>query len=119
MIESYGKISDLVECFERNIEAYRNPAYNETQFRIEFIDPLSEALGWDVANKAGYAERYKDVIHEDAVKVAGATKAPDYSFRVGGARKFFVETKKPSMAKFPVDAPKQRVVRTLEYRVLC
>jgi len=29
------------------------------------------------------------------VLVAGANKAPDYSFRVGGVRKFFVETKKP------------------------
>ena len=40
---------------------------------------------------------YRDVIHEDEVKVAGATKAPDYSFRIGGTRKFFVETKKPSV----------------------
>jgi type I restriction-modification system DNA methylase subunit len=95
--EARNQISNLVERFERNIEAYRNPAYNETQLRREFIDPFFEALGWDVANKAGYAEQYKDVIHEDAVKVAGATKAPDYSFRVGGARKFFLETKKPSI----------------------
>lgn len=95
--DARNQISNLVERFERNIDAYRNPAYNETQLRIEFIDPLFEALGWDVANKAGYAEQYKDVIHEDAIKVAGATKAPDYSFRVGGARKFFLETKKPSI----------------------
>jgi 4-aminobutyrate aminotransferase len=39
----------------------------------------------------------KDVIHEDAIKVAGATKAPDYCFRIGGVRKFFLETKKPSI----------------------
>ncbi|MGB7575295.1 MAG: N-6 DNA methylase, partial [Thermodesulfobacteriota bacterium] len=42
-------------------------------------------------------EQYKDVIHEDAIKIAGATKAPDYCFRVGGVRKFFLETKKPSI----------------------
>jgi hypothetical protein len=29
-------------------------------------------------------------------KVGGATKAPDYSFRIGGTRKFFVEAKKPA-----------------------
>ena len=97
MKEALKQISNLVERFERNIEAYRSPAYNETQLRSEFIDPFFEALGWDVANKAGYAEQYKDVIHEDAIKVAGATKAPDYCFRVGGARKFFLETKKPSI----------------------
>jgi type I restriction-modification system DNA methylase subunit len=97
MKEALKQISDLVERFERNIEAYRSPAYNETQLRIEFIDPFFEALGWDVTNKAGYAEQYKDVIHEDAIKIAGATKAPDYCFRIGGVRKFFLETKKPSI----------------------
>lgn len=97
MKESLKQISSLVERFERNIEAYRSPAYNETQLRREFIDPFFEALGWDVSNKAGYAEQYKDVIHEDAIKIAGATKAPDYCFRIGGVRKFFLETKKPSV----------------------
>ena len=97
MKEALNQISILVERFERNIEAYHSPAYNETQLRIEFVDPFFEALGWDVANKEGHAEQYKDVIHEDAIKVAGATKAPDYCFRIGGARKFFLETKKPSI----------------------
>ena len=46
----------------------------------------------------GYAEQYKDVIHEDAIKVSGATRAPDYCFRVGGTRKFFLEVKKPSVS---------------------
>ncbi len=97
MKEALKQISDLVERFGRNIEAYRSPAYNETQLRREFIDPFFEALGWDVANKAGYAEQYKDVVHEDAIKVSGATKAPDYCFRIGGVRKFFLETKKPTV----------------------
>ena len=97
MKEALKQISNLVERFERNIEAYRSPAYNETQLRREFIDPFFETLGWDVANKAGYAEQYKDVVHEDAIKIAGATKAPDYCFRIGGVRKFFLETKKPSI----------------------
>ena len=97
MKEALKQISNLIERFERNIEAYRNPAYNETQLRREFVDPFFEALGWDVTNKAGYAEQYKDVIHEDAIKIAGATKAPDYCFQIGGVRKFFLETKKPSI----------------------
>ena len=48
-------------------------------------------------NRQGYAEAYKDVIREDAIKVGGYTKAPDYCFRIGGTRKFFVEAKKPSL----------------------
>jgi type I restriction-modification system DNA methylase subunit len=97
MREALNQISDLVDRFERNIEGYRSPAYNETELRREFVDPFFEALGWDVTNKAGYAEQYKDVVHEDAIKMAGATKAPDYCFRIGGTRKFFLETKKPSV----------------------
>ena len=62
-----------------------------------FIDPFFTPLGWDVDNKQGYAEQYKDVVHEDAIKVGGLTKSPDYCFRVGGTRKFFVEAKKPSI----------------------
>src|SRR5574341_1967794 len=90
------QIEELTARFDRNIDAYQSQVYNETQVRREFIDPFFEALGWDVANRAGYAEAYKDLIHEDAIKVGGTTKAPDYCFRIGGVRKFFLEAKKPA-----------------------
>lgn len=90
-------VLDLIARFERNLEAYRAQGYNETQVRQEFLNPFFEALGWDVANRQGHAEAYKDVIHEDAIKVGGVTKAPDYCFRIGGARKFFLEAKKPAV----------------------
>ncbi len=91
------EVLELVERFGRNRDAYCSHKYNETRLRIEFIDPFFKALGWDMSNERGYAEAYKDVIHEDAIKVGGATKAPDYCFRVGGTRKFFLETKRPSV----------------------
>ena len=90
-------IEELVQRFDQHRAAYRSGEYNETQLRREFLDPFFEALGWDVFNKQGYAEAYKDVIHEDAIKIGGATKAPDYAFRIGGTRKFFVEAKKPAV----------------------
>ncbi|MFH1195796.1 MAG: N-6 DNA methylase [bacterium] len=90
-------VLELVERFDRNIEAYKSGAYNETQVRREFIDPFFDALGWDVSNKSGFAEAYKDVIHEYSQKTADTTEAPDYLFRIGGTRKFFVEAKKPSV----------------------
>ena len=65
----------------------RQGKYNETLVRREFIDPMFAALGWDIDNRAGYAEAYRDVIHEDAIKVGGATKAPDYCFRVAETRR--------------------------------
>jgi hypothetical protein len=88
--ESYHQakveIERLAERFVHNLDAYRRADYKEANVRVEFIDPFFEALGWDVRNVRGYAEQYKDVVHEDALKVGGATKAPDYCFRVGGAR---------------------------------
>ncbi len=90
-------ISDLIARFERNLEEYKAGRYNEAQVRREFIDPFFKALGWDIDNAKGYAEAYKEVVHEDAIKVGHATKAPDYSFRIGGVRKFFLEAKKPSV----------------------
>ncbi len=92
-----AKVLELVERFDRNLDAYKQGKYNETQVRREFIDPFFKALGWDVDNEQGYAEAYKDVVHEDAIKVGQATKAPDYCFRIGGTRKFFLEAKKPSV----------------------
>ncbi len=93
------KIENLVTRFEDQYQSYKHPDYNETLTRRDFIDPFFKALGWDMDNEAGYAEAYREVIHEDKVKVSGATKAPDYSFRlVGGKRLFFVEAKKPSVS---------------------
>ena len=91
------KVKRLIEVFDRNLAAYKSSGYKEANVRSEFIDPFFEALEWDVYNKQGYAEAYKDVITEDAIKIGGVTKAPDYCFRIGGARKFFVEAKKPSV----------------------
>lgn len=90
-------IEDLVERFAYNESQYCSNTYNETQTRREFIDPFFEALAWDVNNRKGYSERYKEVIHEDAIKIKGGTKAPDYCFRIGGNRVFFVEAKRPSV----------------------
>lgn len=88
------KIKSLVERFEEQKEFYRKADYNEMQTRRDFIDPFWKALGWDIDNENGYAESYREVIHEDRVKVGGATKAPDYSFRlVGGKRLFFWKPK--------------------------
>jgi hypothetical protein len=90
-------ILELIERFKFNRDQYLNPAYNETQVRREFLDPFFTALGWDVDNRAGHAQQYKDVVHEDAIKVGLDARAPDYSFRIGGQRKFFVEAKKPAV----------------------
>jgi len=91
------RIKGLVQAFKENIDQYKLSTYKEAQVRKEFIDPLFTAFGWDVSNEDKRAEQYKEVINEDAIKISGNTKAPDYSFRIGGTRIFFVEAKKPSV----------------------
>lgn len=49
--------------------------------KVDFIDPFFKALGWDIDNSQGYAEAYREVIHEDKVNVGGATKVLDRSYR--------------------------------------
>jgi hypothetical protein len=92
-----AKILQLVKRFDDNADDYRAALYGEAQTRIEFINPFFESLGWDIDNTRGAAEKYKDVIHEAAVKIGGAVKAPDYCFRFGGNPTFFLEAKKPSV----------------------
>jgi len=95
-------IEDLVNRYTLLRGQYLNPAprdvgrYNETQLRREFVDPFFRALGWDVDNNEGHSEVYKDVVHEDPIPIRGTTKFIDYSFRIGGIRKYIVETKRPS-----------------------
>jgi type I restriction-modification system DNA methylase subunit len=90
-------IKRLIDRFSQQSDDIRSPDYNETLIRIDFINPMMQELGWDIDNRQGFAEQYREVVHEDRVKVAGQTKAPDYSFRVGGTRKFFLEAKKPAV----------------------
>ena len=90
-------ITDLVETFRRNEKNYKSLTYDEANTRTDFIDKFFEALNWDVRNDNARAERYRDVVREDKIQINGQTKAPDYSFRVGGNRVFFVEAKKPSV----------------------
>ena len=87
----------LIDLFRDNIDQYKSPNYDESNTRTDFIDKFFELLGWDMRNSEGHAEQYRDVVREDKVVIDNRPKAPDYSFRIGGYRKFFVEAKKPSV----------------------
>ncbi len=90
-------IEERVRLFRTNIDQYKLPDYKEERVMKEFIDRFFLALGWDINNDQGLSERYKEVINQDAIKIGSTTKAPDYAFRIGGQRIFFVEAKKPSI----------------------
>lgn len=91
------ELDRLIENFDRNIDEYHRGRYNETMLRRDFLDRLIKMLGWDVDNEQGLNELQREVVHEDALKIEGKIKAPDYSIRVNGQRRYFIEAKKPSV----------------------
>jgi len=88
------KVAKLCQYFATNREVFLAPGINEAHVRQSLIDPMFEALGWDVSNRAMTAPQYREVIPEDSLDVEGHQKAPDYTFRVGTLRKFYAEAKK-------------------------
>lgn len=111
--EIKNKIHALVEKYETNKDYYRTSNFNETQVRNEFLDPLFEALGWDIRNSAGKSTNEREVLLEEGLKADAFThsKKPDYTFRLFGERKFFLEAKKPCVHIEHDDDPAKQVRR--------
>ncbi|HLF26716.1 MAG TPA: N-6 DNA methylase [Anaerolineae bacterium] len=95
---SREQVAQLVQHYRTNRTAYHAASYKEAHVRQEFIDPLFVALGWDVHNAQRAAPDYREVTFEGSVEIGGQSRAPDYVFRVGRDRKFFVEAKKPGVS---------------------
>lgn len=89
----------LIDNFSAHEAEYTSPSspYGETELRCDFIDPFFKALGWDMDNSDGLARSIREVIREDSVDVENRVKKPDYSMRIAGQRKFFIEAKKPAV----------------------
>ncbi|GAB4427790.1 MAG: Eco57I restriction-modification methylase domain-containing protein [Turneriella sp.] len=98
-ITAPDSVLKLVQKFQDGYDGYvsKSTRFTETEARVQFINPFFEALGWDVTNKKGALPGFQEVWHEDTVRVEGKSKAPDYSFRLGRQRLFFLEAKKPSV----------------------
>jgi hypothetical protein len=96
LVTAPRSVRQLVRKFGELREIGTAGASSRMHVRTEFIDPLFRALGWDVDNSKGLSLAYRDVVREDAVLAEGNQQAPDYSFRIDGQRKFFVQAKKPS-----------------------
>ena len=96
MKEKIAELSKLIENFRVHLSEYKDPKYKEKRLRNDFLDPFFEILDWDVRNREGKSEDYRDVIVEDSLEMSGGVKAPDYCFKIGKERRFYVEAKKPS-----------------------
>ena len=89
-----AKLEKLIRKFEADLEHYLSKGYREAQVRIDFITPFFEALGWDVENEAGLPHHQREVVVETSEEEKQGR--PDYSFRLGGQTRFFVEAKAPA-----------------------
>jgi len=111
-------IRSLVEKFRDGYRDYTltSSGYNESQTRIDFIDPFLNALGWDVVNRGNAQQHLREVVVEDTVEVeeedGTAQKKPDYALRVGGRPKFYLEAKKPSV---PIGTARQWAYQVRRY----
>jgi Eco57I restriction-modification methylase/N-6 DNA Methylase len=101
-------VSDLSDQFAEALDYYKSAEFDETSCRQRFIDPFFAALGWDVADEEKRGP-FADVTLEHSLRGASdpggqgesagsvGVRRPDYSFRINGDHKFFVEAKRPSV----------------------
>ena len=80
--EVRNRVSALVARFEAGRSQYSSQSYNETDLRVEFLDPLFRLLGWDVGNESGRPIHLREVVREASVEVEDSDgfrkKRPDY-----------------------------------------
>jgi hypothetical protein len=81
--DAVKRLVDLSACnaqadhFDQNRKVFLSGDYKEEQLHAHFL----------AARRSAFVVRtyLGPVIHEESMKVAGPTKAPDYTFRIGGA----------------------------------
>lgn len=99
--ESLEQLKALISAFEKEYAIYKTPKYSEAQLRIDFLNPLLKTFGWDVDNELTKSQFLRDVIQEESIDVeeedSVTKKNPDYTLRIQGTRKLFVEAKKVSI----------------------
>lgn len=107
------QIHTLVKKYEQNRDFYCSSRFNETELRNQFLDPLFEALGWDIRNVANRSTSEREVLLEESLRENASThsKKPDYTFRLYGERKFFLEAKKPCVRIEEDNEPAKQVRR--------
>lgn len=83
--QAKGEVKRLVDKYNRILESGSIKRYKEEDTKAEFIEPLFEALGWDVRN----TDNDDEVVREEKISKGRV----DYSFRINGIPKFFLEAK--------------------------
>jgi hypothetical protein len=88
-------LKELCARFESSARDMREQGYDEATLRLEYLDPLFAALGWNVWNRPPQPLHLRDVIVENRTDVKGRTGRVDYLFRTSGLNRWLCEAKKP------------------------
>jgi len=108
-----AEIKRLVEKYE-SLSHQKRRRYNEAQTRKDFIDPLLQALGWDVRG-----------ISRDEVTVEERTLAgfPDYTLKVENIPRVYIEAKPLDSDLYNSEFAKQAITyaynKGVTWAVLC
>ena len=76
------EVRKLVEHYKKLVESGEIKKFNEAQTKAEFIEPLFEALNWNMRS-------HNEVTLEEKI----SKKRADYCFWLSGIQKFFLEAK--------------------------
>ena len=57
------QLGERVRQYASRIVEFTRPTYNETEVRVDFVNPLFRCLGWDVDNEAGLPQHLREVTH--------------------------------------------------------
>ena len=116
MSRSTLTIKELVQGFAKHIKQLKAPEYQESQLRLQYLDPFWKLLGWDVANDAQLPLLDVEVVIEpsmDSVDSGGIrSRKPDYLFRVNSFSRFIAEAKKPAV---DIDTDKKAIFQAKSY----
>jgi hypothetical protein len=89
------KLGDLTARFAAQEHEMRRKAYDEATLRLEYLDPMFGALGWNVWNDPPQPLHLRDVVVENRVEGRGHSGKADYVFRTAGLERWVCEAKRP------------------------
>lgn len=99
--ECYTQLESLILDFKSQLPTFKKSSYKEAQLRNDFLNPLLKSFGWDVENEEQKNQFLRTVVQEETIEVEEddklTKKNPDYTLRILGNRKLFVEAKKSSI----------------------
>src|SRR5690242_8633694 len=75
-----SEIDRLSRKFVHARPDFKSEGFNESALRIDYLNPLWRALGWDVENRENRPQQLREVEVETRVDVFGRKKRADYIF---------------------------------------